>query len=509
MVLDFSPEALALARGARRALSRRAAAPRTRISSGPGSTAREGVLASADSDAENLYITLSARDARPRADDRRARLRSRGRAEDPARRRRSGRAALFGGRDRDGQARSEAAGRGVPRSRLVARRAPTCTSRRSRCRRAAPRPAARFASCASAARPGRLIVALRKPDGTFDTTPKPDERIDAGDVADRDRHGVGAAGARGALCLIARSTASRLGDWRAGGLAGEVVLERPKDPTHGDYATNVALQARAAHKRPPREFAEELAEKVAALPEIDRADVAGPGFVNLWRGRLVPRRAALAEVDEATAAASRTRKSAFRSRWSRRTRPARSPSPRRGTAPTATASRVCSSSRGNDVDREYYYNDAGAQMERFRLSVEARRRGEEPPEDGYQGEYIAVLAQVEGDPVPAMLERIEATLERFRIHFDSWAKQSDLEREFDAILPELPTYEQDGAVFVALDGLRRRQGPRARPLSREGRPADLRGRRHRLPAATSSTAATTARSTSSAPTITASRAGSR
>ena len=76
------------------------------------------------------------------------------------------------------------------------------------------------------------------------------------------------------------------------------------------------------------------------------------------------------------------------------------------------------------------------------------RRGEEPPEDGYQGDYVADLARLEGDPVPRMLERIEATMERFRIHFDSWAKQSDLERELPELLAVLPTYEEEGATFV-------------------------------------------------------------
>src|SRR5262249_5807879 len=82
---------------------------------------------------------------------------------------------------------------------------------------------------------------------------------------------------------------------------------------------------------------------------------------------------------------------------------------------------------GHDVEREYYYNDAGAQMDRFRASVDAVRRGEPVPEDGYKGDYIRDLAAAPGDPVPEMVERIEATLERFRIHFDSWAKQSELE----------------------------------------------------------------------------------
>ena len=201
--------------------------------------------------------------------------------------------------------------------------------------------------------------------------------------------------------------------------------------------------------------------------------------------------------------------SGFRSRWSPRTRPGRSRSRPPATARTATASRACSSSRATTVDREYYYNDAGGQMDRFRASVEALRRGEEPPEDGYHGEYVAELAAVEGDPVPAMLERIEATMERFRIHFDSWTKQSDLEHELPALLAELPTYEAEGATLRALDRLRRREGPGARPVGREREACRPTRRPTSRTSGTSSSAATTARSTCSAPTITASPAGSR
>jgi len=103
---------------------------------------------------------------------------------------------------------------------------------------------------------------------------------------------------------------------------------------------------------------------------------------------------------------------------------------------------------GHDVEREYYYNDAGAQVELFRESVEARRRGEEPPERGYQGEYVVELAAQDVDPVQAMLEQIETTLERFRIHFDQWSLQSELEQRIGEFLPRLPTYERDGAVWV-------------------------------------------------------------
>jgi arginyl-tRNA synthetase len=103
---------------------------------------------------------------------------------------------------------------------------------------------------------------------------------------------------------------------------------------------------------------------------------------------------------------------------------------------------------GHEVEREYYYNDAGAQMDRFRASVEARRRGEELPEDGYSGAYVDDLARTGGDPVPPMLEQIRQTLERFRIHFDSWRLQSELEQELPPLLAELDTYEADGALWA-------------------------------------------------------------
>jgi arginyl-tRNA synthetase len=103
---------------------------------------------------------------------------------------------------------------------------------------------------------------------------------------------------------------------------------------------------------------------------------------------------------------------------------------------------------GNEISREYYYNDAGSQLERFRASVDAHRRGEPVPEDGYQGEYVAELAREDGDPVPRMLASIEHTMERFRIHFDSWARQSELEQRLPALLPRLDTYEKDGALWA-------------------------------------------------------------
>ena len=108
----------------------------------------------------------------------------------------------------------------------------------------------------------------------------------------------------------------------------------------------------------------------------------------------------------------------------------------------------CSTFAGHTVEREYYYNDAGAQMDSFRASVEAVRRGEEPPEDGYQGDYIAALALEPGDPVPRMLGLIEAALERFRIRFDSFERQSVVETEIPEAIALLDTFEEEGALWA-------------------------------------------------------------
>ena len=229
----------------------------------------------------------------------------------------------------------------------------------------------------------------------------------------------------------------------------EVELERPAEPEHGDYATNVALRL-ATRQRPPRELAEELAVAARALPEVGRAEIAGPGFLNLfledaWFGR------ALGEILEAGSAYG----SGFAEPRERVQVEMVSANPTGPVVVSAARNGAIGDSlarllelAGHEVEREYYYNDAGAQMELFRASVEAARRGEDPPADGYQGEYVRELAAQPGDPVPAMLERIAATLERFRIHFDSWVLQSELESRLPELLPRLDTYEQDGALWA-------------------------------------------------------------
>jgi arginyl-tRNA synthetase len=229
-----------------------------------------------------------------------------------------------------------------------------------------------------------------------------------------------------------------------------VALERPGDAAHGDYATNVAMRLAGTRKQPPRAIAEELAALASSLPQVERAEIAGPGFVNVW---LVPAwygdvlaeiLAAGTEYGGRSAAAGEKVQVEMVS--ANPTGPIHVAHARNGAYGDSVARLL--EFAGHDVEREYYYNDAGRQMELFRASVDARRRGEEPPEDGYHGEYVADLAKLPEDPVPAMLARIEATMERFRVHFDSWALQSELERRLPEFLPRLDTYEKEGAVWA-------------------------------------------------------------
>ncbi len=231
-------------------------------------------------------------------------------------------------------------------------------------------------------------------------------------------------------------------------LAGAPVeLERPSDPEHGDYATNVALRTARDRGRPPRELAEELAGAVRELEEVERAEVAGPGFLNLFvsDGFLAE---ALAEIGPEYGAGSAEPPERIQVELvsANPTGPITVASARNGAYGDSVARLL--EHAGHDVEREYYYNDAGVQMERFRASVEAVRRGKEPPLDGYRGDYMRGLAAVEGDPVPRMLERIETTLERFRVHFDTWARQSEIEAEVPAALARLDTYEAEGTLWA-------------------------------------------------------------
>ena len=178
------------------------------------------------------------------------------------------------------------------------------------------------------------------------------------------------------------------------GLPGEVRVERPKVKEHGDYATNIALQlAKRAHMA-PRNLAELLATRLEKAPGVAAADVAGPGFLNLWL-----QAAAQAELarDIITAGDSYGHTNALdgqrinlefvsvnptgpvtlgHARW----------------AAVGDALARLLKAQGASVTREYYFNDHGAQVDRFAASVLARVKGEPVPADGYVGAYIDEIA---------------------------------------------------------------------------------------------------------------------
>jgi arginyl-tRNA synthetase len=229
-----------------------------------------------------------------------------------------------------------------------------------------------------------------------------------------------------------------------------VELERPGEAVHGDYATNAALRLAGARRKPPRELALELASLAESLPAVERAEVAGPGFVNLFLSDVwfVEALEAVLSGGErfGGGSAEERRRIQVEMVSANPTGPLHVAHARNGALGDAVARLL--EFAGHDVSREYYYNDSGGQMDRFRASVDAVRRGEEPPADGYQGEYIRELAAEPGDPVPEMLHRIERSLERFRIHFDSWERQSVVEQRLPELLPRLDTYEKDGALWA-------------------------------------------------------------
>ncbi|HEU0303051.1 MAG TPA: arginine--tRNA ligase [Gaiellaceae bacterium] len=233
-------------------------------------------------------------------------------------------------------------------------------------------------------------------------------------------------------------------------LAGApVALERPSKAEHGDYATNVALQSAPAARR-PRELAEELAGKATGVQAVARAEVAGPGFLNLW---LEPAwfGDALAEILEAGAgygagSAENRQRIQVELVSANPTGPLTVGHGRNGAYGDSVARLL--GFAGHDVEREHYFNDVGRQIELFRESVDARRRGEEPPDGSYAADYVDAIAAQSGDPVDRMKDAIRAELEAFRVPVDTWAHQAAVEQEIPAALERIDTYEAEGTRWA-------------------------------------------------------------
>jgi len=241
-------------------------------------------------------------------------------------------------------------------------------------------------------------------------------------------------------------------------------LERPKKAGHGDYATNAALLLAPAAGRPPREVAEELRAALSASlgDRLERTEVAGPGFLNLflsdaWYADAVDRILAAGD-DFGAAVAERPERVLIEFVSANPTGPLTAASGRHAAYGDALARLL--ELAGHAVEREYYFNDAGTQVLKLGESIRARARGEEPPEDGYQGDYVGELAEAipgaaDADPaelarkgVELMFERIRRTLSAFRVRFDRWSSEASVfEGEPDAIQRAYARLEEQGYLY--------------------------------------------------------------
>jgi arginyl-tRNA synthetase len=232
------------------------------------------------------------------------------------------------------------------------------------------------------------------------------------------------------------------GESAGGDVPEGITLERPPRVEFGDYSTNAALLLAPALGAPPREVADRLGAELSELVgDLERFEVAGPGFVNLFLGDRWHRRA-LAAVLEAgedfgAGGAARGERILIEFVSANPTGPMHVGHARNAAYGDALA-RVLAL-HGHRVTREFYVNDAGSQVRKLGESIGALARGEEVPEDGYRGEYVGRLAQgVAGasalDPaqlgraaVGVMVEEMRSTLAAFGVgEFDHWQYESEL-----------------------------------------------------------------------------------
>ena len=233
----------------------------------------------------------------------------------------------------------------------------------------------------------------------------------------------------------------------------EVELSAPKQKEHGDFATNVALALAAGAGRPPRAMADAIVANLAPAPFVERVEVAGPGFINFfvtddWLHETIREAARLGEAYGRSEPIGRSVQVEFVS--ANPTGPLHVGHARNAVIGDAVASVM--QAAGWTVEREYYFNDAGRQMDLFGASVEAsylRRFGHDVriPEDGYHGAYIdevaAEIARGFGDSLVELppderherilregasriLDGIKTTLTRFGVRFDRFLHEKEL-----------------------------------------------------------------------------------
>ncbi|WP_435736634.1 arginine--tRNA ligase [Cellulosimicrobium sp. PMB13] len=264
-------------------------------------------------------------------------------------------------------------------------------------------------------------------------------------------------------------------------LPASVHVERPRQREHGDWATNVALQLAKKAGTTPRALAEDLANRLAATPGVKAVDVAGPGFLNITLEAGAAGELARTIVEAGVAYGRGDSEAGKRVNLEFVSANPTGPLHIGGVRWAAVGdslARVLQAS-GAEVAREYYFNDHGAQIDRFARSLLARARGEAAPEDGYGGQYISEIADAvvadalaagEPDPrtlpddealeafrargVERMFGEIKASLHDFGVDFDLYFHEDSLhesgavERAVARLRESGHVFEQDGATWL-------------------------------------------------------------
>jgi arginyl-tRNA synthetase len=255
-------------------------------------------------------------------------------------------------------------------------------------------------------------------------------------------------------------------------------LERPKQGRHGDYSSNIALQLAKTLKRNPRDLAASLVAALGESPWVERAEVAGAGFINIFLSGPARRAVVTRILEQGNAygrsATPNSTKVMVEFVSANPTGPLHVGHGRAAAVGDALARLL--ESQGKSVHREFYYNDAGAQIVNLALSVQARVRELQGrfaplPDDGYQGEYIREIASAyakanPGDPhgenlaairefaVAVLRREQDADLAAFGVHFDRYYLESSLysdgsvDRTVNALVAAGHAYEHEGALWL-------------------------------------------------------------
>lgn len=264
------------------------------------------------------------------------------------------------------------------------------------------------------------------------------------------------------------------GDLRDGDPApkGRLSLERPKKAGLGDYSTNAAMLLAPSLGAPPREVAERLGTKLSERlgDSVERVEVAGPGFLNVFLADawyVDATRGVLAAGDDWGRDEPEVKLNVNVEYVSANpTGPMTAASARHAAYGDALARMLELS--GHDVSREYYFNNAGGQIDRLGASVRALARGEDVPEDGYKGDYVAELAaqipnaadrtaeELGAEASRLIMAGIRETLHAYRVDFDTYFLEGSLHEgdpspiavAFDRLREQGHLYESEGALWL-------------------------------------------------------------